>query len=181
MKKVLLFISMMIVSLALVACGGNDDANNESDVTGDEGMVDETEQNMTDDNDATKDEESNNEETETTDSDDMKAKMDELEYTDFELEVDYGPDKEYEAEIEQKDGNVKADLEDEINGEDLNDQEAFDKIYPLVKQLTIDKDTEKDEAIAEVLDVFDLEDDYEKLELEITFSDGVKVEFEIKR
>src|SRR5699024_12484996 len=107
----------------------------------------------------------------------MKSKMDELDYVDFELEVDYGQDKEYEAEIEQKEGNVKADLEDEINGEDLNGQEAFDKIYPLVDKLTISKDTEKEDVIEEVLEVFDLDDDYRELELEFTFSDGVKTEF----
>lgn len=112
----------------------------------------------------------------------MKQKMSELDYTDFELEVDYGSDQEYEAEIEQNKAKdtVEADLEDELNGDDLKGQEAFDKIYPLVEQLTIDQDTSKADAIAEVLDAFDLNDNYEALEIEITFSDGTKIEFEDK-
>lgn len=177
MKRMILFLGMLVLSLVLVACGGNDDADNQSDNMGEDNTAEESEQEA-DDSTVEDDTESDND---TADSDDMKSKMDELDYVDFELEVDYGQDKEYEAEIEQKNGNVKADLEDEINGEDLNGQEAFDKVYPLVEQLTIDKDTEKEDAISEVLDVFDLEDNYTKFELEITFSDGVKMEFEDRK
>lgn len=177
MKRMILFLGMLVLSLVLVACGGNDDADNQSDNMGEDNTAEESEQEA-DDSTVEDDTESDND---TADSDDMKSKMDELDYVDFELEVDYGQDKEYEAEIEQKNGNVKADLEDEINGEDLNGQEAFDKVYPLVEQLTIDKDTEKEDAISEVLDVFELEDNYTKFELEITFSDGVKMEFEDRK
>lgn len=177
MKRMILFLGMLVLSLVLVACGGNDDADNQSDNMGEDNTAEESEQEA-DDSAVEDDTESDSD---TADSDDMKSKMDELDYVDFELEVDYGQDKEYEAEIEQKNGNVKADLEDEINGEDLNGQEAFDKVYPLVEQLTIDKDTEKEDAISEVLDVFDLEDNYTKFELEITFSDGVKMEFEDRK
>jgi len=176
LKRMMVFISTTILTLTLVACDGNDGGNTSSDEPNDENMTEKSNQ-ENDDTNATDDEGQNSE----TDSNDMKAKMDELDYSDFELEVDYDPDQEYEAEIEQKEGNVKADLEDEINGEDLNGQEAFDKIYPLVEQLTISKDTEKEDAIAEVLEVFDLDDDYSKLELEITFSDGVKMEFEDRK
>lgn len=177
MKRMILFLGMLVLSLVLVACGGNDDADNQSDNMGEDNTAEESEQEA-DDSTVEDDTESDND---TADSDDMKSKMDELDYVDFELEVDYSQDKEYEAEIEQKNGNVKADLEDEINGEDLNGQEAFDKVYPLVEQLTIDKDTEKEDAISEVLDVFELEDNYTKFELEITFSDGVKMEFEDRK
>lgn|SRR5690625_224651 len=177
MKRMILFLGMLVLSLVLVACGGNDDADNQSDNMGEDNTAEESEQEA-DDSAVEDDTESDSD---TADSDDMNEKMDELDYVDFELEVDYGQDKEYEAEIEQKNGNVKADLEDEINGEDLNGQEAFDKVYPLVEQLTIDKDTEKEDAISEVLDVFDLEDNYTKFELEITFSDGVKMEFEDRK
>lgn len=178
MKRLLLFLSAFVLSITLMACGSANDDNQAGNMN-DEGMTEGTEQNTDDSN--TSDEGTGTNDAETTDSDDMKAKMDDLDYTDFELEVEYDPDQEYEAEIEQKNGNVKADLEDEINGEDLSGQEAFDKIYPLVEQLTIDKDTEKEKAIAEILDVFNLEDDYKKFELEITFSDGVKMEFEDRK
>src|SRR5699024_11709020 len=132
MKRMILFLGMLVLSLVRVACGGNDDADNQSDNMGEDNTAEESEQEA-DDSAVEDDTESDSD---TADSDDMNEKMDELDYVDFELEVDYGQDKEYEAEIEQKNGNVKADLEDEINGEDLNGQEAFDKVYPLVEQLT---------------------------------------------
>ncbi|MBM7599736.1 hypothetical protein JOC34_002104 [Virgibacillus halotolerans] len=184
MKRILLLASMFIVAITLVACG---DTNNNDDTSGDQdtGM----ENNEDQDNDADEnadDNQADNGDTATdnaadnNDNDDMKQKMDELDYTDFELEVDYGKNKEYEAEIEQDNGKVEADLEDELNGDDVNGQEAFDKIYPNVKKLTIDQNTEKADAIQQTLDAFDLDSDYVKFEVEITFKDGTKVEFEDK-
>lgn len=179
MKRLMLFFSLLMLSMVLAACGGD---NNNDTPSGDRPDDDTTtEENQEAETDDQKGDQSQGDQEENVDSDDMKQKMDELDYTDFELEVDYGKDQEYEAEIEQENEGIKADLEDEINGEDLNGQEAFDKIYPLVEQLTIDKETPKEDAIAEILDVFDLEDDYEKFEVEITFSDGVKVEFEDRK
>src|SRR5690625_728197 len=44
---------------------------------------------------------------------DQIAKMDELDYVEFELEVEYADDQVYEAELERKRGNrVKAEIED---------------------------------------------------------------------
>ncbi len=43
----------------------------------------------------------------------MKEKMDQLTYDEFELEVDYGKDQEYE--IEQDIGKVEATVEDELS------------------------------------------------------------------
>ena len=111
---------------------------------------------------------------------DMKSKMDELDYDEFELEVDYGPDAEYEVEIEQDNNRIEAEVEDELNDEYLEGQNAFDNIYPKVKKLTIDQNTSKEEAIEQVLDAFDLDADYTEIEIEITFKDGTKIEFEDK-
>lgn len=178
MKRILYLFSILLISTILAACGNTDSNNDEMDNgTNNENVDTET----AEDNTGTTNDDQANDEQANTDDSEMKEKMDELEYTDFELEVDYGQDVEYEAEIEQKNDMVKADLDDDRNGEDLDGQAAFDKIYPLVQQLTIQKDTPKEDAIAEVLDVFDLEDDYEKFELEIVFSDGVKTEFEDRK
>ncbi|WP_115883932.1 YusW family protein [Jeotgalicoccus halotolerans] len=38
----------------------------------------------------------------------------------------------------------------------------------------------KKEAIEQVLDVFDLDTNYTEIEIEITFNDGTKIEFEDK-
>lgn len=110
---------------------------------------------------------------------DMLQNMDELDYVEFELEVEYAGDTEYEAELETKSvGTVIAKIEDELNHVRKDGTEAFDELYPLVQELTITQQTNKDEAIAEVLKTFNLPTDYTKFDLEITFNDGTKIEFE---
>lgn len=189
MKKTIYILIAAILSVGLVACSNNnneanDNANNNAGNESNENAANDNEKETTNDNTDKNNEsaDENNTTNDVTDEEEMKEKMSQLDYIDFELEVDYESDKEYEAEIEQnkEKGTIKADLEDEINGEDLKGIEAFNKIYPLVEQLTINQDTDKEDAIAEILDVFDLDDDYEKFEVEITFSDGTEIEFEDK-
>ncbi|HLR09630.1 MAG TPA: YusW family protein [Bacillota bacterium] len=107
----------------------------------------------------------------------MKNKLEQLGYKEIEIEVSYGDDKEYEAEIEQN-SMVTAELEDELNDEYLKGMEAFDAIYPYAEQLSLTPNTDMETAINAVLDAFDLDADYEQFELEITFQDGKELEFE---
>lgn len=181
MKRITLLVGMFIVAITLVACGDNnsDDADKDQDT----GMANNENQDNNEDENAD-DDQANNDDTnadnEDDDNDEMKQKMDDLDYSEIEVEIDYGKNKEYEAEIEQDNGVIEADLEDEINGDDLNGKEAFDKIYPNVKKLTIDGDTDKADAIKQTLDAFDLDSDYQEFELELTLQDGEKIEFEDK-
>src|SRR5699024_11962166 len=86
-----------------------------------------------------------------------------------------------DLEIEQDEGRpIEAEIEDEVNDVYLKGEEAFDELYPKVKALSIDKDTDKDEAIKDALETFDLDEDYEKFEIEITFNDGSELEYEDK-
>lgn len=111
-------------------------------------------------------------------SPDKVAKMDELDYVEFELEVEYAGDQEYEAELERKGSNrVKAEIKDSRNGVRKEKEEAFDELFPLVQQLSITQETEREEAIRTTLSVFDLSADYEEFDLELKFKDGSKVEF----
>lgn len=120
--------------------------------------------------------------TDTSNQEDMLQRMDELDYAEFELEVEYAGETEYEAELETKSvGTVKAKIEDELNHVEKNGTEAFDELYPLVQKLTITQQTNKEEAISEVLKTFNLPTDYTKFDLEITFNDGTKIEFEDKK
>ncbi|MCZ2259585.1 YusW family protein [Sporosarcina sp. G11-34] len=169
MKKIFLFIALMALTLVVVACGTTkDDANKVEKDT-----VVETEGNTG----------SNPDQTENTgDQEDMESKMDELDYTEFNLGVDYAKQKEYEVELEKNsDNSIEAEIDDSINNVKKKGAEAFHELYPLVKQLTIVQETTKEEAINEVLKVFNLEDNYSELDLDITFKDGTKIEFEDKK
>lgn len=116
-------------------------------------------------------------------SDDMKGKMADLGYREFELEVSYGKDKEYEAEIEQdkKNSTFEVKIEDELNGVEIEGQEAFKLLYPRLKKLGIKRKTPKRQAIRKALGAFGLPAGYKKIEIEIMFKDGSKLEFEDKK
>lgn len=115
------------------------------------------------------------------DQSDMMKKMEELDYAKFEIEVDYGKDKEYEASIEIDDGLLESKLEDELNNRKVIGQKAFDEIYPRLKNFSFKKDMPKDEAIRNALNAFDLPDDYVKFEMEVTFRDNTEISIEDRK
>lgn len=179
MKRILLALGTFMLFLTLAACDSQQ--NNDAPVNNDDASNDEETTDSSDKQENNDSETENDSKTPENNSDsDMKSKMDELDYEEFELELDYGQDSEYEVEIEQDNNQIKAEVEDELNGEYLEGQDAFDNIYPKVKKLTIDQNTSKKEAIEQVLDVFDLDTNYTEIEIEITFNDGTKIEFEDK-
>lgn len=185
MKKILVLFSALFTILFLAACGDNssDDIQDEGDVAIEESDVAESDNQEDLDEEESSDEEIEQDEEvldQAENQEDMKAMMDTLNFDEIELEISYGNDKEYEIEMDHhSNGDVEAEIEDELNGEDIDDDlEAFNKLYPLVKKLDIEQGTEKDDVIKQVLDAFDLEDDYEEFEVDITFNDGTEIEYE---
>ena len=179
MKKIFLFFALVALSLVVVACGTSKKDNNQTqdkqtvednnnDVTSGTGGTDGTDENA----------ETNTNETNAGSQDEL-AKMDKLDYQEFTLDIDYGNQDEYDVELERnKDDTIEAEIEDSINGVNKHGSEAFNELYPLVEKLTITQQTSKEEAIKEILDVFNLKNDYSKFDVEITFKDGTKIEFE---
>lgn len=189
MKKWLTLISIVFVFAFVTACGNqnnnhNDDNNvnnqnnnnNYVNEENDTSTVNSTEN--TDQNDGTNNhvETANNQE-------DMQKMVDQLDFYEIELEVSYGHDQEYELEIEHhRNGDVEAKIEDELNNVEIDDDlEAFNHIYPHVKNLSISKDMEKQDVIDAVLQAFDLDADYEKFEVEFEFEDQTKISFEDRK
>lgn len=183
MKKIFIFIILMALAIIVVACGTT---NNDTNETPDEPIVedntnDETngangtnESGETDGNTGT----NSNQGESAGNQDALQKTMDELGYTEFKLEVDYGNQDEYEVEIEVNGTNLTdVEIEDSINGVKKKGQEAIDELDPIVNKLTIDQETSKEDAIKEVLEVFNLQNDYSKFDLEITFNDGTEIEF----
>lgn len=112
----------------------------------------------------------------------MRKKMQSLDYTEFELEVEYNNDEEYEAQLELKsDGSVVASYEDDMNGVKKEGIQAFNDLYPLVEQLELTPSSNQEEEIRKVLSTFSLPDDYTDFSLELRFSDGTKHEFEVEQ
>jgi YusW-like protein len=104
--------------------------------------------------------------------------MAKLDFSEIDLEVSYGEKKEYEAEINHDhSGFIGGEIDDDINNEHLRGRVAFDSIYPKVKKLTISEDTNKKDAINQILKAFDLPADYNRFELKIIFNNGTKLEY----
>jgi hypothetical protein len=176
MKRILFGLAMFLISITVVACGQNDNngSTNQDNGTQNNAVDQNQDQNTTDNNVA-------DDTSQTDDStDDKVQKMENLEYIDFELDVKYKDDQDYEADLdlEFENNSVSAKLEDDLNGVKIAGDGAFDEIYPLVEQLTIDQNTSKEDVIQQVLDVFDLPTDYDEFELEIKFKDGTKKEYD---
>lgn len=180
MKKFYLVATMIVLSIMIAACGQNNDNGN---LDGNNGVTtNDGEQSKNDnvtDNGATDD--TNQNQDQATASDDMVKKMESLEYIDFELDVKYKDDQDYEVDLELENNRVDAKLEDDLNGIEIEGDRAFDEIYPLIEKLTIDQNTSKEDVISQVLDVFDLPTDYNEFELDIKFKDGTKVEFKDRK
>nr|WP_254178065.1 MULTISPECIES: YusW family protein [unclassified Planococcus (in: firmicutes)] len=99
-------------------------------------------------------------------------------FTEFELEVDY-TDQDNALQVvylEDRD-RVEAGYEDKMANETLSGNDAFDKMKPLLSELQLDVNMADEEVISQVMEVFSVDQDYESLELEVTYPDGNEKEY----
>lgn len=169
-KKLGIAVLSISFVLLLGACGSTDnnsDSNNNQPVS--EGM---------EDNNENLNSEANDQNEEAKQGDEKTEKMNDIGISEFELEVEY-TNGEYEAEIEKSSsGEYEAELEDELDNNNLKGDEAFNHIYDLVKKVDVNSDSSEKEVYDEFLNAFDLTDDYDEIEIEITFEDGSELEYE---
>ncbi|WP_301108053.1 YusW family protein [Sporosarcina sp.] len=178
------FITLIVImALNLAACGSDKNAPDNTEGTNGN-PTNQSENTMTgsEQSDITDDQAVNSGGQTDSTKDQMQADMDQLTFKEIDIEISYGKDHEYEAEIDQDEGQpIEVKVEDEVNGVYLKGQEAFDDLYPKVKQLDLTKDSPKEETISQVLKAFGLKDDYKKLEVEIKFKDGSKLDIEDRK
>lgn len=169
--------SVLATALLLGACGNND-TTPKKDTTTESGTVTDESANNTGTGDSTGTTDST-----VSDSDQayMKEQMDKLTYDEFELEVEYEKNQEYDIEIEQDNGKVEATVDDELTNTALKGKEAFDEIYPKLEKIDITETTTKEQAIQQALDAFGLKEDYVKFDIKVTMPDGQKMEYEDKK
>ena len=101
-------------------------------------------------------------------------------FTKFDLDVEYKGNKKFEAEYEAE-GIGEAEIKDTINDKSLKGDEAYQELSPLLEQLKIDANSNEQEVITQVLEVFNLEKDYTEFELDVTFADGTSKEYKVKQ
>lgn len=174
MKRLAIFSFAILLAFFMTAC--SNDSNGNDNPNASQPNLEENQNSEVTDNENTS---SNNA---TSDKEEMKSKMDELEFSEIDVEVSYGKNQEYEAAIEQdKNRPIEAEVEDELNDVYLQGKEAFDDIYSKAKTLNLSSAASDEEVIDQVLKAFDLKSDYEKFEVEIKFNDGTELEVTDKK
>ncbi|WP_306009105.1 YusW family protein [Bacillus sp. MMSF_3328] len=98
-----------------------------------------------------------------------------INFTDFELDAEYPDMKSYEVDYEyDRNNTMEAEIKDGLNDEELNGDEALDKLLEAFKQFTFDEESSEDEVLVQVIQGLDLNEDYENIEVEVTFTDGTE-------
>lgn len=180
MKRLSILAFSLLLSVFLAGCGNDSSENTGTDSQNTTGT--ETDTGSTPADSGTTDSSNSDSKDEVGSQDDMTSKMDELAFSEIKVEVSYGKNQEYEAEIEQDSNQpLEAEVEDELNGVYMKGQEAFDDIYSKAEKMDITTDSSEQDIIDQVLSAFDLEANYEKIEIDITFNDGTVREFESRK
>ena len=95
-------------------------------------------------------------------------------FSEFSLDVDYGANQKYEVEYKNEQTKTESKIEDQRLNKSIEGNDAYAKLEPKFKQLTFDANTSDDEVKKEIISAFDLGKDYNKIQLEVKFADGVE-------
>jgi len=98
-------------------------------------------------------------------------------FTNFDLDVEYAENKEYDVDYESESNGLEAEIKDDISNTQIKGDEAFEVLRSIFEQLKFDKDTPNEEVVSEVTKAFDLDEDFQKFELEVKFLDGTEKEY----
>ncbi|MBT2569292.1 YusW family protein [Planococcus sp. ISL-110] len=103
-------------------------------------------------------------------------------FTEFEVNADF-PDMDDMIEInyEEDRDEIEAEYKNKMTETDLSGNDAMDEIEPGLSQLELTPDTADDDAIAQVIAAFGIEDDFTEIEIEVKYPDGTEKEYKQTR
>jgi len=110
-------------------------------------------------------------------SDTEQTKESLFNFTNFDLDVEYAENKEYDVDYESESNELEAEIKDDISNTQVKGDEAFEVLRPIFEQLKFDKDSPNEDVVSEVTKAFDLDEEYQKFELEVKFLDGTEKEY----
>lgn len=102
-------------------------------------------------------------------------------FTKFNVDVRYDGRKSFDAEYENEPSSVEAKIEDDLTDDVLNGDAAYTKLEPIFKNFTFTSATADEEIVQQVLQGFNLPDNYIEFDIDIEFTDGVKKEFTLQK
>ena len=168
MIRTLLIILSCSSLIVLGACGDKDEVNNSPN-------------NTTTENDSTTN--NNNTGTATNDQSTQNSQNNSnINFLSFDLDIDYDTFTSFEVNYENEaDEAMEAKIEDELNNRTIRGDEAYQELLKHFDQFKFDQNSSTDEVIQEVLESFNLKSDFQKFELEVTFSDGTEKEYQLMK
>lgn len=116
----------------------------------------------------------NNTETNTKETNKLKSKQ-QICFTKFSLNINYANEQSIEIKYEKKSIGIEAEIVDTLTKEKIIGKNAFAKIQPLLLKLKIHRGTPASDVKHEIISLFNIRDDYQKIEL--VFTDGIEKEF----
>lgn len=162
MKKLLTLLTLCLLSVVLFACGKNDDnatnVDNNAPVS-ESGANEPTESNQSADNNYSS----------TNDTNAIPYA-----FSEFSLDVVYGGNQSYKVDYENEKDGAEASVENERKNEKVEGNNALAQLEPLFKKLTFDAKSSDEDVKKEILTVFNIDNKYEKIDLEVKFADGTE-------
>lgn len=183
MKRLNILAIFILLLGIFSACASN--ANNDTD--SDDTATEEITEEMNNDNGVLDDDDDNVDSTNVPnvneDDEYIESQMKNLNFTEIEIDISYGEDRDFELSIDRDDdtGRYEIEIEDDINNTLFKGREALDQIFPRLETLEITKDSEDMDVIEQVLNAFDLPDDYHEFDIEVIFDDGSRIDFEHRK
>ncbi len=168
MKKSIALIACCSLFL-LGACNDNDEVKNPPDNAPSEDSTNNG--NTTGSNGAT---DSNNNQSSTN-----QMQTSNIPFSSFDLDVEYDEFKSFEIEYENEASGMEAKIKDELNNRKISGDEAFQELQSRFEQFKFDASTPEQDVINEVLQSFELSDNYKEFELDVQFADGTEKEYNI--
>lgn len=100
-------------------------------------------------------------------------------FSSFDLDVEYDQFKSFEIEYENEASGMEAKIKDELNNRKISGDEAFQELQSRFEQFKFDASTSEQDVVNEVLNSFELSDNYKEFELDVQFADGTEKEYNV--
>lgn len=169
MEKIRMFLALSLLSFLLVGCAskGNNATNvHENAPVSESGANTPTESNQSTDNNysSVKD----------------KNQAIPFSFSEFDMDVDYGANQAYKVKYENDKNGANASVENERKNEKVEGNKAYAQLEPLFKKLTFTAQSTDEEVKKEILSVFNISNNYQKIDLDVKFVDGVEKKYTFK-
>lgn len=172
--KIFHIIFIVLCSITLIACSNTDNENVESEqnTTGNETT------DIVNDTQAKNDLTNNNGNNVSDEQNEMINQLNSSYFKEVSIDIEYPNRNEFEAEIDYDHGKITAKVEDTNSSKMMRGKEAFDYIFSRIGDLELSIDTPEEDVFSQIVDRFELPNDYVEINVEILFQDGTEIEFE---